>query len=202
MARVDFKKELKHLYGASAKEVSLVEVPEMNSLMIDGTGDPNSVPEFQQAVEALYGISYTLKFMIKKAQATDYVVMPLEGLWWTEDMSQFSIEDKGAWQWTLMIMQPEFVTSQLVEQAIDQVRQKKDPPALGKVRFAALHERLGAQIMHIGPYGDEGPTIEKLHSFIRENGYELTGKHHEVYLSDPRRTAPEKLKTIIRQPVG
>lgn len=202
MTKIDFKKELKHLYRASAKEAVIVDVPEMNFLMIDGTGDPNTAPEFQQVVEALYGVSYTLKFMIKKAQGTDYVVMPLEGLWWTEDMTEFSMEDKEAWQWTQMIMQPEYVTPDFVEQAVIQLQQKKDMPTLTKLRFEPFNEGPAAQIMHLGPYCDEGPTIEKLHNFIREQGYDLTGKHHEVYLSDPRRSAPEKLKTIIRQPMA
>lgn len=205
MKKIDLKKELKHLYNPSTKEISIVDVPKMNFLMIDGKGDPNTSQEYKEAIEALYTVSYSLKFMIKKGEtAIDYVVMPLEGLWWTDDMAQFSTENKGIWKWTAMIMQPEYVTKDLVTKAFEQVEKKKNPPALSKMRFESFHEGLSAQIMHIGPYSAEGPTIKKLHSFIKEKGYEFDGlvqKHHEIYLSDPRRTAPEKMKTIIRQPM-
>lgn len=203
MAKIDLKKELKHLYKPSSKEIVVVDVPPMSFLMIDGTGDPNTAQEYQDAMEALYAVSYALKFMVKKGEVgVDYVVMPLEGLWWTDDMSQFSMDDKDAWQWTTMIMQPEFVTQELVADALRQVEQKKNPPALSKIRFETLHEGLAIQTMHIGPYSAEGPTIEKMHRFAQENGYQLSGKHHEIYLSDPRRTAPERLKTVLRQPVS
>lgn len=201
MTKTDFKKELKHLYNPSAKEVVIVDVPKVNFLMIDGAGDPNTAQEFEDAVEALYAVSYALKFMIKREKQIDYIVMPLEGLWWVDDMTQFSMENKDIWKWTQMIMQPEFVTKDLVEKALEQAEKKKNPPALSKIRFESLHEGLSAQIMHIGPYSAEGPTIEKLHNFIRENGYEPRGKHHEIYLSDPRKSAPEKMRTVIRQPM-
>ncbi len=201
MGKVDLKKELKHLYNPSAKEISVVDVPPMNFLMIDGAGDPNVSPEYQQAMEALFSLSYALKFRIKKDIGADYVVMPLEGLWWTDDPSQFSMTNKAIWKWTAMIMQPEYVTLELFEEVLAEVRRKKGLPALDRVRFETLHEGLSAQIMHIGPYAAEEPTIARLHGFIRDNGYELNGKHHEIYLSDPRRTAPGKLKTVIRQPV-
>lgn len=199
MTKTDFKKELKHLYNPSAKEVVIVDVPKVNFLMIDGAGDPNTAQEFEDAVEALYAVSYALKFMIKREKQIDYIVMPLEGLWWVDDMTQFSMENKDIWKWTQMIMQPEFVTKDLVEKALEQAEKKKNPPALSKIRFESLHEGLSAQIMHIGPYSAEGPTIEKLHNFIRENGYEPRGKHHEIYLSDSRKSAPEKMRTVIRQ---
>ncbi len=203
MLKIDWKKELKHLYRPSARALVAVDVPAMNFLMIDGAGDPNSAQEYQQAVEALYAVAYALKFMVKKGPAAvDYGVMPLEGLWWVDDMRQFSVDDKGAWQWTMMIMQPEHVTEALLEEALEQVRVKKDPAALARMRFESYHEGLSAQIMHVGPYAAEAPTIEKIHRFIAENGYQLRGKHHEIYLGDPRRTAPERLKTIIRQPMG
>ncbi|MEM3068928.1 MAG: GyrI-like domain-containing protein [Nitrososphaerales archaeon] len=202
MPKIDLKKELKHLYNPSAKEVVIVDVPRMNFLMIDGVGDPNKAQEFKDAVEALYSVSYALKFMIKKEKkAIDYSVMPLEGLWWVDDMSKFSIEDKDAWKWTVMIMQPEFVTKDLFKKALEQVGKKKNLLALSKMRFEDFHEGLSAQIMHIGPYSAEGPTIKKLHNFIREKGYELRGRHHEIYLGDPRKSAPERMKTIIRQPI-
>lgn len=200
MEKIDLKKELKHLYNPS-KEIALVDVPEMNFLMIDGTGDPNTSQDYKDAIESLYAVSYTLKFMVKKEKAVDYVVMPLEGLWWTEPMSQFTMENKDMWQWTAMIMQPEYVTEELFNRAVEQVQIKKNLPSLSKIKFKSLYEGLSTQLMYIGPYSAEGPTIEKLHNFIEENGYELRGKHHEIYLSDPRRSAPEKLKTVIRQPV-
>lgn len=203
MFKIDWKKELKHLYRPSARAPVAVDVPAMNFLMIDGAGDPNTAQEYQQAVEALYAVAYALKFMVKKGPAAvDYGVMPLEGLWWVDDMRQFSVDDKGVWQWTMMIMQPEHVTETLLEEALEQVRVKKDPAALARMRFESYHEGLSAQIMHVGPYAAEAPTIEKIHRFIAENGYQLRGKHHEIYLGDPRRTAPERLKTIIRQPMG
>lgn len=201
MSKIDLKKELKHLYHPSAREVSVVDVPPLNFLMIDGAGDPNVSLEYQQAMDALFSLSYALKFRIKKSMGVDYTVMPLEGLWWTDDPSQFSMNNKEAWKWTAMIMQPEYVTLELLEEALAEVRRKKGLPALERVRFETYHEGLSAQIMHIGPYAAEEPTIAKLHSFIRDNGYELNGKHHEIYLSDPRRTAPEKLRTVLRQPI-
>ena len=202
MAKVDFKKELNHLYNPSAKVVAIVDVLEMNFLMIDGAGNPNTAPEYQEAVEVLYSIAYTLKFTIKKGEmALDYGVMPLEGLWWASDMTQFSVDNKEIWKWTAMIMQPDDVTQALLSQALKQVGKKKNLPALSKVRLERYHEGLSAQIMHIGPYATEGPTITKLHHFIEENGYSLRGKHHEIYLSDPRKSAPEKLRTVIRQPI-
>ncbi len=201
MAKIDLKRELKHLYASSAKEAAIVDVPDMSFLMVDGQGDPNTSQEFKDAVEALYGVSYALKFMVKKARSVDYVVMPLEGLWWADDMRDFLVGNKNQWKWTLMIMQPEQVTEDLVHRAVERVKKKKNPPALSKTRFESYHEGLSAQIMYIGPYSDEHPTIEKLHGFIEEKGYRLRGKHHEIYLSDPRRAAPEKMKTIIRQPV-
>jgi hypothetical protein len=202
MKKIDYKEELKHLYSAPAKEVEIVEVPQMNFLMIDGEGDPNTSQAFQEAVEALFSVSYTLKFMIKKGkEGIDYGVMPLEGLWWADDMSQFSTQDKDEWKWTVMIMQPGYVTANLVHKAIEQVMKKKNLTSLPKIRFEPFSEGRAAQMMHIGPFSKEGPTIEKIHHTIRENGYELHGKHHEIYLSDIRKAAPEKLKTIIRQPM-
>jgi len=201
MSKIDLKKEWKELYRPSARQVSMVDVPAFNYLMIDGRGDPNSAQAYKEAVETLYAVSYTLKFMLKKGEiGQDYVVMPLQGLWWVEDMADFSVEKKGGWQWTMMILQPQPVTEAMVEEAMAQAAKKKNPPALDIVRFESLHEGPAAQIMHIGPYVDEAPNIAKIHQFIVENGGELRGKHHEIYLSDPRRAAPEKLKTIIRQP--
>jgi hypothetical protein len=203
MEKLDLKKQYNSLYNASSKKMDIVIVPRLNYLMIDGTGNPNNSQTFQEAIKALYSLSYTLKFMIKKgAQQIDYSVMPLEGLWWTDDMNNFSMDDKAAWKWTLMIMQPDFINQDLVDQATKQVRERKTVPALDKVRFEAMEEGQCAHILYIGPYNEEPPTIVKLHEFIRNSGYKLTGKHREIYLNDMRRTAPEKLKTIIRQPIS
>jgi|Deesub1362A_J573_1020465.scaffolds.fasta_scaffold20248_2 hypothetical protein len=203
MAKIDLKKELKELYSPSAKEVTVVDVPPMNFLLIEGRGDPNTSPGFKAAIEALYSVSYALKFMVKEeAPERDYVVMPLEGLWWFEGKEGFDLEDKGSWCWTAMIMQPEFITAEMVARALEEVAGKKDLPALSALRFERFHEGLAAQILHIGPYSAEGQTIERLHRFIAEHGYGMRGKHHEIYLSDPRRVAPEKLKTVIRQPIA
>lgn len=202
MSKIDFKKVLKQLYSASPKEPVIVDVPTMNYLMIDGTGDPNTAREYADAIETLYPVAYGLKFMIKKGEtAIDYAVMPLEGFWWTDDMSQFSAENKAAWKWTMLIMQPEFVTENLFRQGLEQVVKAKNPPSAMKIRFESYSEGRSAQIMHIGPYSEEAPTIARLHDFIKEKGLRLKGKHHEIYLGDPRKTAPERLKTIIRQPV-
>lgn len=202
MKKIDYKKELKHLYKPSAKDVVIVNVPQMNFLMIDGEGDPNTSQTFQDAVESLYALSYAIKFMIKKGDlALDYGVLPLEGLWWAEDMSKFSVESKGDWKWTLMIMQPEYITRELVAEATEQVRNKKNPIALSNLRFESFAEGKAAQIMHIGPFSEEGPTIQKVHAFIKDHGHQLRGKHHEIYLSDIRKAAPEKWRTIIRQPM-
>lgn len=202
MNKIDLKKDLKHLYNPSVKEVSVVDVPPMNFLMIEGSGDPNTSQEYAEAIEALYALAYALKFKVKKSKVgVDYAVMPLEGLWWTDDPSQFSLSNKAIWKWTAMIMQPKYVTAALFAEARVEVRKKKDLAALDKARFETYHEGLSAQIMHIGPYAAEASTIAKLHGFIQENGYRLKGKHHEIYLSDPRKSAPEKLKTVLRQPI-
>jgi hypothetical protein len=202
MQKKDLKKSLKHLYNPSVKEVQIVEVPAMNFIMIDGQGDPNTSQEFKEAVEALFGLSYTLKFMVKKSDlAIDYGVLPLEGLWWADDMSQFSVEDKSFWKWTLMIMQPEFINTELIIKATNEVKRKKEPIALSKIRFESFEEGNSAQIMHVGPFSEEGPTVEKVHLFIQENGSERRGKHHEIYLSDIRKGNPANWKTVIRQPM-
>jgi len=201
MTKIDLKKHLKHLYKPSAKEVTAVDVPNMNFLMIDGRGNPNASKQYAEAIEALYGLAYALKFKIKKGEmGIDYGVMPLEGLWWADDMSQFNVNNKEVWNWTMMIMQPEYVTAKLVAEAMSEVGKKKKLTALGKTRFESYGEGSAAQIMHVGPYADEGPTIAKLHEFITRLGRQACGKHHEIYLGDPRKTAPAKLQTVIRQP--
>lgn len=201
MKEIDLKKELKQLYNPSAKEVSVVDVPAMNYLMIDGEGDPNTAKSFADAVEALFTVSYAIKFKVKKGTlAIDYGVMPLEGLWWSDDMSSFTVADKSRWKWTTMIMQPSFVTQDLIEQAMKEVKEKKNPAALPKLRWESFSEGRCAQIMHIGPFSEEGPTVQKVHSFIDSIGKRV-GKHHGIYLSDIRKAAPAKWKTVIRQPL-
>ena len=201
MRIIDIRKELKPLYGPLSGEVIEVDVPPMTFLMIDGEGDPNTAPAYSAAVEALFSVSYTVKFMVKKgALAIDYGVMPLEGLWWMDDMSRFTAEDKSEWKWRAMIMQPSFVTEELIGLAVDGVQKKKGLKALDDLRFSTFEEGRSAQIMHIGPFSEEGPAIEKLHRYIEASGMVRSGKHHEIYLSDVRKADPAKWKTIIRQP--
>ncbi|MBE0447380.1 MAG: GyrI-like domain-containing protein [Actinobacteria bacterium] len=202
MEKIDYKKKLKELYNPSAKKVTAVNVPKMNFLMVDGQGDPGKAKEFQEAIEALFSVSYNLKFKIKKSKAIDYGVMPLEGLWWSEDMEDFIKGARDKWKWTLMIMQPEFITQELVKEAISEVEKKKNLPALSKMRFESYEEGLSAQIMHIGPFSEEGPNIQRIHKYIEEQGKKLRGEHHEIYLSDFRKVAPEKMKTVLRQPMA
>lgn len=213
MDKLDWKKEYKPLYFPPAKPV-LVDVPPLNFLMIDGHGDPNTSPAYQEALEALFSLAYTLKFAIKKAEGVDFAVYPPEGLWWVPDMQLFSM-DKSTWDWTMMIAQPAPVTAEWVERARaealkkaalkkaklkEAALKKQGQPALERVRFETYAEGLCAQMMHTGPFADEGPNIAWVHRFIEEQGGTRSGKHHEIYLSDFRRTAPEKYKTVIRQP--
>jgi hypothetical protein len=199
--RIDFKRELRDLY-LPGREPSLVDVTEMAFVMIDGHGDPNTAASYREAIEALYAVAYAVKFAVKRLpHGIDFGVMPLEGLWWASDMKTFS-GDKSAWSWTAMIMQPEPVTADIVEEGRRQAAAKKSLPALELLRFERFAEGSAAQVMYVGPYSDERPTIEALHAFIAEQGYVAVGKHHEIYLGDPRRSAPEKLRTVIRQPVA
>lgn len=193
--------ELKPFYQASATKVTVVDVPRFNFLMIDGTGDPNTSAAYAQAVEALYSVSYTIKFALKKAtHPVNYTVMPLEGLWWAEDMSAFLHADRSKWQWTMMILQPDVVSAEAVDQAVSTLKRKKDLPALGALRLASWAEGRCAQTLHVGPFSEEGPTIARVHAFIHERSG-LRGKHHEIYLSDIRRAHPSRWKTIVRQPM-
>jgi hypothetical protein len=203
MERIDLVKTLKDLYQPSKSEVSSIKVPPMNFLMVDGEGDPNSSQAYQEAIEALFSSAYGIKFAVKKSPlAIDFGVMPLEGLWWADDMLSFETGDKSSWKWTAMIMQPDFVTADLVGIVLAEVRKKKNLPALSELRFESFDEGESVQIMHIGPFSAEGPTIQRLHEFIAASGHTRSGKHHEIYLSDFRKAAPEKLRTIIRQPLS
>ncbi len=202
MGKVDLRKELKALYAPSSKAFSIVDVPPMQFLMVDGHGDPNTAPAYQEAVEALYAVAYRCKFASRRELERDFVVPPLEGLWWAEDMDTFLTRDKDAWDWTMMIMQPEWVGSDMVNEAQAQAGAGKDLPALPKLRLETYHEGPSVQIMHVGSYDAEAPTIARMHNeFMPAHGLVPAGMHHEIYLSDPRRVAPEKLKTILRQPV-
>lgn len=202
MIAIDRKRELKQLYSPSTKEFSIAEIPEMSFLMVDGAGNPNTAPAFAQAVEMLFGVAYALKFMLKKGPlALDVPVMPLEGLWWAEDMAAFTAVDKDGWKWTLMIAQPPQVSRDMYQQALAQMAKKKPELPLAGLRLDRFAEGLSVQIMHVGRFAAEAPTIARMHEFIEQQGYRPSGKHHEIYLSDMRRTAPEKLKTVIRQPI-
>lgn len=199
---LDLKKELKHLYAPLSKKAVMVEIPKMNFLMVDDLADPNRSPLFHEAVDALYSLSYTIKFTLKKSEGgIDYKVMPLEGLWWTDDGEGFDPKKRSTWKWTLMIVQPDFVTKKIVNEAVKGLEKKKNPPALSKIRFESYSEGRTTQIMHIGPFSTEGPTISRVHDFIKDLECNPRGRHHEIYLSDFRRVAPEKMKTIIRQPM-
>ncbi|MFK3676694.1 GyrI-like domain-containing protein [Microbacterium sp. NPDC090218] len=207
MAAIDPKKTL-DAYRAERGGFRVVEVPPMQYLMVDGAGDPNTSPAYAEAVSALFPVAYTLKFASRKELGIDTVVMPLEGLWHAPDMESFtSRRDKSAWLWTMMIMVGDHVTAQMFADAVDAVSQKatkkKEPvPALGSVRLETLDEGRCVQTLHIGPFDDEGPVLDDLHHrFIPENGLQMRGRHHEIYLSDLRRTEPAKLRTILRQPV-
>ena len=200
-AKLDLKKQHKDIYAPSAQKVSLLDLGPMTYLMVDGKGAPESA-EYARAVQALFAVSYAMKFIIKKGpRALDYGVMPLEGLWWADDMTHFtSARDKRQWQWTMMIRQPDFITEADIATALDATAKKKSPPDASGLQLKSFTEGPCAQILHIGPFEDEGPTIERLHEEIAAAGHQLSGKHHEVYLSDIRRAAPEKWRTILRQP--
>lgn len=201
MSKIDLKKNYSVLFSQKKGIISKLEVPPLNYLMIDGQGDPNTALEFSEKVSHLYGVAYTLKFAIKKANAKlDFAVPPLEGLWWCDDMSVFIEGKKDRWQWTLLILQPDFVSEADVHSARLAYSGKKKLEAPPPVRLESYHEGHCVQALHIGPYSDETNLILSLHAHIHEKGWKLGGKHHEIYLSDPRRTAPAKMKTIIRQP--
>ena len=205
MPPLDFVKQLRPLYSPSAKHPAIVEVPDLAFLMIDGRGDPNTSEAYADALQALYSVAYTLKFTVKKADPErDFKVAPLEGLWWTDEGAPAMDDlqrDRDAWNWTMMIAVPDAVTADEVAAATGAAARKRELAAAPLIRLEGLEEGLAAQIMHIGPYAEEAPTIERLHEFVAAQGYDLRGRHHEIYLGDPRRTAPERLKTVVRHPV-
>ncbi len=201
MKKIDLRKDLKPFYNPSSVRAELVELPPMNFIMVDGRGDPNTSEAYRNSIEVLYNLSYTLKFAIKKEEGVDYPVMALEGLWSAPEGVPFAASDRANWSWTSMILQPVCVTDGWFRKAKEMVKAKKELPLLDSARLEEFAEGLSAQILHVGPYSAEAPTIQRLHDFIREKGFMARGRHHEIYLGDPRRSAPERLRTIIRQPV-
>ncbi len=200
MEKIDFKKKLKELYQPTHKDFSVVTVPNMLFVMIDGTGAPEG-ENFNTAVQWLYSTVYPIKFMSKKKMGKDFVMAPLEGLWWADDMDDFIKGNREKWKWRLMIVLPEWTSEELFEEGVAKGMKKlgERPKSL---RMEWFEEGLSVQIMHKGPFSDEAPVIARMHhEFIPGNGLVENGHHHEIYLSDARRTAPEKLKTVLRQPV-
>lgn len=211
MQKLDLKKDLKYLYVPSAKKIELVQVPALNFIMIDGAIEPGQAPStsplFQENMQVLYSAAYTLKFAAKlrKDNPLDYPVMALEGLWWVED-GTFDIQKPGNWKYTVMIMQPDLVTQAMFTEALVQMRRKKgDQPAFARLRLECFQEGLCVQTLHIGPYATEPATVERMQTFMQENGLRdrvgLGGRHHEIYMGDPRRSDPSRLKTVLRHPV-
>ncbi|MFT4188248.1 MAG: GyrI-like domain-containing protein [Aeromicrobium sp.] len=202
MDKTDFKKTLDGYQGKPG-EFRLVELPATRYLMVDGHGDPNTSPAFAAAVETLYPVAYGLKFASKNDLGRDYVVPPLEGLWSADDMDAFTAaRDKSQWDWTLLLMVPAWIEAELVDEVVARVRERKSPPRIDDLRVERLDEGLCVQTLHIGSFDDEGPVLDRLHhEFVPAEGLRLTGRHHEVYLSDARRTPPERRRTILRQPV-
>ncbi len=203
-AKIDFKKTMKEFYQPKPKEVVLVDVPEMQFLMIDGMGSPGDSKEYQDALAVLYPIAFKTKFL-SKAKGKDYVVPPLEGLWWADNMNDFTEGNRDRWKWTMMIMIPEWISLDMINEAISITKKKKPELSelLPKLRLEKYKEGKAAQIMHVGPYSEEGPTVQKVHDFILKEGGKLDGlktKHHEIYLSDPRKANPATLNNVIRQP--
>ena len=198
---LDLRRDHGALYRAGDVP-ELISVPPLPCLMVDGTGDPNSTPEYADAVATLYAVSYGLRAMAK-AQGTVWTVMPLQGLWWADDPTSFVTgrREQWQWQWTMLIVQPELVTAEMVTDAVAQAVKKKKAPAADRLRLEVLDEGDAIQVMHHGPYADEGPTIAGLHADLARRGLGFRGAHHEIYLSDPRRAAPAAMRTIIRQPV-
>jgi hypothetical protein len=202
MATTTVAQRVDLLYRATTTP-QLIQVPRLKFLCIDGHGDPNTSPAYAGAIQALYSVSYAAKFAVQKAGGTAFKVSALEGLWWAGDLSTFSAARKSEWDWTMMIRQPDALTGDLVERLAEHVAAKKSMPAARELRLISFEEGAAAQVLHVGPYATEAPTIARLHEFIREQGFTFDGhrhKHHEIYLGDPRRSAPEKLRTIIRQP--
>lgn len=201
MAKIDFKKTLKTLYDPPNGRFVRIDVPMLRYVMIDGQGDPNTSEAHRTAVQWLYPVSYAMKFAAKREFGQDYVVPPLEGLWCADDPADFVARRKDRWRWTMMIMVPDCVGQDLYEAALAKTRAKLGEPP-DTLRLETLSEGLSLQMLHIGSYDDEGPILAHLHDeLMPAENLDFNGRHHEIYLSDPRRTTPDKLKTILRQPV-
>ncbi len=203
-SKISLTAQWKSLYQPSAKAPTLVQVPPANYLMIDGAGSPNNNPRFQAAIETLFPLAYSLKFAVRKEKNIDYGVMPLEGLYWgtPKEMTHFTEEDKKAWSWTLMILQPLWVTKDLFAAQRMEVKRKKKPPLIDEIRFELFDEGQVTTIMHIGSFDSEEANVLRMHQLAYDQGYDLVGKHHEIYLNDFTRTAQEKLKTVLRHPIA
>lgn len=198
----DVKRVLKPFYAPLNRDWELVEVPAQRFIAVDGSGDPNTAPAYAEAVEALYAVAYAIKFAGRRTLGRDLVVAPLEGLWYADDASVFTAGAKAEWSWTMLISQPDWVTDAAIDDAVSAARAKKKGPGLARVRVEALDEGLSAQLLHLGSYDEEAPALARLHGeFLAEHGLRVNGRHHEIYLGDPRRTEPAKLKTVLRQPV-
>jgi len=202
MTKYDIKRDLKQCYGATNTAWQLAEVPRQQFVAVEGHGDPNTSALYAEAVEALFSVAYTIKFASKNALDRDFVVGPLEGLWWADDPAAFTTREKDAWSWRLLIAQPDWVTETMIDDARQSALAKRALSAIDTLHHHVLEEGTSAQLLHVGPYDDEGPALERLHhQYLLENGLRLAGLHHEIYLSDARRTEPAKLRTILRQPV-
>ena len=201
--KVDFKKTLDS-YRVRRGQFRVVDIPTMNYLMIDGHGDPNTSIEYSRALEALYPVAYKMKFASKRDLRRDYVVPPLEGLWWADDMDAFtSARDKTQWKWTMMIMVPEWIDHTMFATAVAEAGSQRTPDRLSDVRLESLTEGLCVQTLHVGSFDNEAEVLDRMHNkYLPAEGLKMAGTHHEVYFSDPRRTAPEKLRTLLRQPVA
>jgi hypothetical protein len=206
MKKLDLRKKWKHLYHPSARKIEVVDVPELSFLIVDGRIEkgksPSTSTSFLEAVQALFGASYTLKFQskLRKPDAIDYPVMALEALWWVED-GVFELSQPDHWSWRAMMMQPEHITAELLEDALEQLREKRPSPGLSRLRLERFTEGSCIQTMHVGPYSTEPATVERMRAFAAEHGYTFRNQHHEIYLSDPRRCAPTKMKTVLRHGV-
>jgi len=202
MPSYDVKRELKRFYAPTNTDWALVDVPAQRFIAVDGRGDPNTSVDYARAVQALYAVAYTIKFTSKRTLDRDFVVGPLEGLWWSDDPAVFVSRVKDAWQWRMLISQPDWISDDLIDEARQAALAKKKVPTIADVRRETLHEGTSAQLLHVGPYDDEGPALARLHDeYLAANNLRMSGHHHEIYLGDPRRTEPAKLRTVLRQPV-
>jgi hypothetical protein len=201
--KLDLKKQFPEFYKPS-KKPHIVDIPEMTFFMVDGTGYPTDNPLYQEAIQLMYGASFALKMKVIKPTGKDYVVPPLEGLWWADDMAVFTddyMKRKDEWKWTSMIRVPDFITEEQIKKGLEVFKENKNPENFEKLRYQNYTEGRVVQVLHLGPFSEEGPVIERMHEYAIDQGYILHKKHHEIYLSDPRRTKPEKLRTVIRQPI-